>query len=207
MDGSLDWDETQLKGDAAHSRRLAMMFQRDTVYPWRTVEKNIQFGMESTKMSAPDKRAWTDQLLGMANLKAFAKAYPKALSGGMRRRVGLMMALAVRPKVLLLDEPFSALDEPTRVELAGEVLKLAYQQGVSVILVTHDLGEALSVADRVIVFSNRPAKVQRIVEVPFGHDRDVIAVRETPEYAELYQELWHELWGAIREGREQEKVA
>jgi ABC-type nitrate/sulfonate/bicarbonate transport system ATPase subunit len=118
----------------------------------------------------------------------------------MRRRVGLLTSLAVKPSVLLLDEPFSALDEPTRVELASDVIKLSYQYRVSVVLVTHDLGEAISVADRIIVMSNRPARVQRVVEVGFGHDRDVYSLRESGEYADLYRELWHELWEAIRTG-------
>jgi NitT/TauT family transport system ATP-binding protein len=198
--GSISWDENQLHSGPGR-QHLAMVFQRDTVFPWRSVEKNVQFGMECLKLPKAEREEWTTTLLRMANLEQFRKSYPRALSGGMRRRVGLLTSLAVRPSVLLLDEPFSALDEPTRVELASDVVKLSYQYRVSTVLVTHDLGEAISIADRIIVMSNRPARVQRVFDVPFGHDRDVYSLRESPEYAELYRELWHELWKAIRDGK------
>jgi NitT/TauT family transport system ATP-binding protein len=199
--GTISWDEARLGQADRGGRRLSMLFQRDTVLPWRTVEKNIRFGMESMSMPKNEQREWTDTLLKLGNLEDFRKAYPRTLSGGMRRRLGLLMSLAVRPAVLLLDEPFSALDEPTRVELASDVLKLAYTYKVSVLLVTHDLGEAISIADRIVVLTNRPARVQRVFDVGFGHDRDVVALRETPEYADLYGELWHELWTTIRRGQ------
>jgi NitT/TauT family transport system ATP-binding protein len=179
-----------------------MLFQRDTVLPWRTVEKNIQFGMECLKLSKREMADRTGALLELADLSAFAKAYPRTLSGGMRRRVGLLTSLAVRPSVLLLDEPFGALDEPTRVELSADVLRLAYRYGVTVILVTHDLGEAISVADRVIVMSQRPGRVQAMVELDFGHERDVFTVREEARYAEAYGRLWHELRLAVERQRQ-----
>jgi NitT/TauT family transport system ATP-binding protein len=199
--GQITWNEELLRASDRGGQRLAMLFQRDTVFAWRTVEKNVQFGMECLKLPKAEREEWTTTLLRMANLEQFRKSYPRALSGGMRRRVGLLTSLAVRPSVLLLDEPFSALDEPTRVELASDVVKLSYQYRVSTVLVTHDLGEAISIADRIIVMSNRPARVQRVFDVPFGHDRDVYSLRESPEYAELYRELWHELWKAIRDGK------
>lgn len=199
--GSIEWDEQHFDSRAEAGRRLAMVFQRDTVFPWRTVVKNVQFGMECLHLAGDEKREWTETLLRMGNLEAFRSVYPRALSGGMRRRLGLLMSLAVRPSVLLLDEPFSALDEPTRVGLLSDVLRLVRETGVSGILVTHDLGEAVSVADRIIVMSPRPARVSRIVPVGFGPDRDVFAVRETEEYGRLYRELWHELWSTSgREG-------
>lgn len=196
--GSISWDEERLQSAGSGRQRLAMLFQRDTVFPWRTVEKNVQFGMECLSLPRAERRERTDALLAMANLSSFRKSYPAALSGGMRRRLGLVMSLAVRPSVLLLDEPFSALDEPTRVELAADVLKLTYEHGASVILVTHDLGEAISIADRIIVMSNRPSTIQRVFDVDFGHGRDVFALRESPEFSQLYGEVWHELWLAIR---------
>lgn len=199
VSGSIEWSDDAAPDSRQPGQRLSMVFQRDTVFPWRTVEKNVQFGMECMDLSKPERDEWTDSLLRIANLEQFRKAYPRALSGGMRRRVGLIMGLAVRPSVLLLDEPFGALDEPTRVELTADVLNLTYNYGVSVVLVTHDLGEAISVADRIIVMSNRPARIRRVVEVGHGHDRDVFKLRESPEFAEQYAQLWHELWSAIRE--------
>jgi NitT/TauT family transport system ATP-binding protein len=198
--GSIIWNEDRLAVQGHLGRRLAMVFQRDTIFPWRTVEKNVRFGMECLGIPIAEQQERTNVLLKIANLEEFAKAHPSSLSGGMRRRVGLLMALAVRPSVLLLDEPFGALDEPTRVDLTADVLKLAYEYGVSVILVTHDLGEAISIADRIYVFSNRPATVNKAFDVNFGHDRDIYTVRETAHYAQLYGELWHLLWATIKGG-------
>jgi NitT/TauT family transport system ATP-binding protein len=196
--GSIVWDEGYFaQPDRSDGTRLGMVFQRDTVFPWRTVERNVVFGMEHLSMSQSERRERTDELLELANLQEFRKAYPLSLSGGMRRRVALLMSLAVKPAVLLLDEPFGALDEPTRVELLDYLLKFAYRNSTSVVLVTHDLGEAISIADRVIVMSSRPCRVQHVVKVPFGHERNVFKIRERPEYAGLYGELWHELWDAI----------
>lgn len=200
--GTIGWDEDQLpSGD--YRQHLAMVFQRDTVFPWRSVEKNIQFGMECLRIPKNERRDWTDRLLEMGGLTAFRKSYPRALSGGMRRRVGLLTALAVRPSILLLDEPFAALDEPTRVELLGDVLKLVYEYKVSVILVTHDLAEAISIADRIFVLSNRPATVESVFQVGFGHSRDIVSLRETPQYADIYSRLWRKLWSVIRDGNQQ----
>jgi NitT/TauT family transport system ATP-binding protein len=197
--GRILWDNAILEDKRDLARRhLAMVFQRDTVFPWRSVEKNVQFGMESLSLSRTDKRAWTESLLRMARLEDFRDSYPRALSGGMRRRLALLMALAVRPAVLLLDEPFAALDEPTRVGLTEDVLRLAYEYNVSVVLVTHDIAEAISLADRVLVLSDRPSTVIHDVPVPFGHDRDVIELRQTPEYQGLYAEIWEQVWATIR---------
>jgi len=198
--GSLKWGINATEARNADRRRLAMVFQRDTVLAWRTVEANVRFGMEFLSISESERQERVEDLLRLGNLLEFRKAHPRQLSGGMRRRLGLLMALAVRPSVLLLDEPFSALDEPTRVGLSSDVLKLAYEYGVTVVLVTHDLGEAISIADRVIVMSSRPATVQHSVEVGFGHDRNVFTLREHPEFGELYAELWRELRKAIGVG-------
>lgn len=197
--GSIGWIDDQAVTRAKDRQRLAMLFQRDTVLPWRTVEKNIHFGMECLSIPKAERASWTDTLLKIGGLEQARDLYPRSLSGGMRRRLGLLMALAVRPELLLLDEPFSALDEPTRVGLSSDVLKLAYEYGVSVILVTHDLGEAISVSDRILVVSKRPATVQMTYKVDFGHDRDVFSLRERPEYAALYSELWHQVWSANRD--------
>ncbi|TNC25187.1 ABC transporter ATP-binding protein [Amycolatopsis alkalitolerans] len=198
--GTLEWSpEITERVRRRGGHLLSMVFQRDTIFPWRTVRKNVQFGMESLKLDPAEKTRRTESLLALGGLAATADSYPRALSGGMRRRLALLMALSVHPEVLLLDEPFAALDEPTRVELTGEVLELARRAEISVLLVTHDLAEAISLSDRVVVMSNRPARIRRVVDVPLGRDRDIIALRETPEYGELYRELWHELWAAIED--------
>jgi NitT/TauT family transport system ATP-binding protein len=198
--GKTLWTDRGHPNERQSNRELAMVFQKDTVLPWRTVEKNIQFGMECAHLSRQERRENTQRLLEMGGLTAFAKAYPRALSGGMRRRLALLMGLSVQPRVLLLDEPFAAVDEPTRIQLLGDVLNLAYTYGISVVLVTHDIAEAISIADRLIILTNRPSCVHRVVPVPFGHDRDILLMRETDEYAHLYRDVWREVWGVIRGG-------
>jgi len=192
--GSIEWTDSAEHRD----RRLAMVFQRDTVFPWRTVNANIQYGMECLGMPKHERRQWTADLLKLGRLEGFGDVYPKSLSGGMRRRVALLMSLAVRPSVLLLDEPFSGLDEPTRVELLADVLKLARELKLSAVMVTHDLGEAITIADRIVVMSQRPTTVRKEVRVDFGSERNVYEIREAAEYAALYSELWHALWASIR---------
>jgi NitT/TauT family transport system ATP-binding protein len=199
-EGTIQWDESSTTG-GTFGRKLSMVFQRDTVFPWRTVQKNLEFGMECAHLPKAERHERVESLLKLGKLEAFSKSYPGALSGGMRRRLALLVGLSVNPEVLLLDEPFSALDEPTRIELHVDVLRLVYQYRVSVLLVTHDLGEAISLSDRVMVMTKRPATTRRVFDIDFGHDRDLLTIRETPRYSELYREIWHELWAEIRADR------
>ena len=133
------------------------------------------------------------RLRDLVGLTEFRRAYPYQLSGGMRRRVAFLSGVAPMPQVILLDEPFSALDEPTRVNIHEEVMRIVAELGMAVVLVTHDLSEAISLSDRVCILTKRPAQVAKIVDIPFGKDRDVRALRETNEYQDIYKTLWHEL--------------
>jgi ABC-type nitrate/sulfonate/bicarbonate transport system ATPase subunit len=171
-----------------------LVFQRDTVLPWRTVEQNISLGLDFLSISKAEKEERISSLLRLVRMEDFRKAYPNQLSGGMRRRVALLTGVAPLPHLLMLDEPFAALDEPTRVGVHEDLLDVIYRLGLAVILVTHDLAEAITLADRVIVTTKRPAAVARVLETKLGRSRDVRKVRETPEYQRLYAETWHELW-------------
>jgi NitT/TauT family transport system ATP-binding protein len=175
-------------------RRLSLVFQRDTVLPWKTVEQNVALGLDYIAISKEEREQRVTDLLRLVRMEDFRKAYPKQLSGGMRRRVALLTGVAPLPTLLMLDEPFAALDEPTRVTVHADLLEIIYRLKLSVILVTHDLGEAISLADRVIILSKRPARVARVIETHLGHNRDLLKIRETPEYQSLYAETWHELW-------------
>jgi ABC-type nitrate/sulfonate/bicarbonate transport system ATPase subunit len=175
-------------------RRLSLVFQRDTVLPWRTVEQNIALGLEYLSIAKDEREERIASLLRMVRMEDFRKAYPNQLSGGMRRRVALLTGVAPLPHLLMLDEPFAALDEPTRVTVHEDLLDVIYRLGLAVILVTHDLAEAITLADRVIVTTKRPARVARVLETNLGRSRDVRKIRETPEYQRLYAETWHELW-------------
>lgn len=204
--GSIEWSvpSEEHEGGAAGSRprraqrptrrRLSLVFQRDTVLPWRTVEQNIALGLEYLSISKAEKEERIASLLKMVRMEDFRKAYPNQLSGGMRRRVALLTGVAPLPHLLMLDEPFAALDEPTRVTVHEDLLDVIYRLGLAVILVTHDLAEAITLADRVIVTTKRPARVARVLETNLGRSRDVRKIRETPEYQRLYAETWHELW-------------
>ncbi len=197
--GSVSWYE-----DDSHrqfGRELALLFQRDTVLPWRTVEQNVAFGPQNLKMPKSEIGPWVDELLGLGGLEAFRKSYPRELSGGMRRRLALLMAIAVRPAVLMLDEPFASVDEPTRVGLHADVLRMVYEFGISVVLVTHDLAEAVSMADRLYVLTGRPSHVGQQLDIPFGHQRDVFSIRTTPEYNDIYREAWSTIWSGSSRDR------
>lgn len=193
--GSITWDQSLLTGpDHVFGRQMALLFQRDTVLPWKKVRKNVAFGMENLKVPRAERERRIDELLKMGGLEEFADVYPRVLSGGMRRRLALLMSMAVEPALLLLDEPFASLDEPTRVGLHADLLQTVYARNSAVILVTHDLAEAVSLADTVHILSPRPAHVSSSHRIPFGHDRDIFMLRATDEYNRIYQELWKLMW-------------
>jgi ABC-type nitrate/sulfonate/bicarbonate transport system ATPase subunit len=133
------------------------------------------------------------ELLEMVGLADFAGYYPKQLSGGMKRRVAMLKAVAPHPELLLLDEPFSALDEPSRVAIHREVYMLVRRLQITAVLVTHDLGEAITLSDRIILLSRAPARVVEEYEIPFPRDRDISGLRTQAEFLELYGRLWNEL--------------
>lgn len=192
--GTVEWAPVNQQALADRSQRLyTMVFQKDTLLPWLRVEANIAWGLRYLKLSADKRKQRVTDLLEMVGLTEFRRAYPNQLSGGMRRRVAFLSGVAPMPQVILLDEPFSALDEPTRVNIHIEVKRIVDQLGMAVILVTHDLGEAISLSDQVCILTQRPARVAQLFTVPFGKDRDVRGLRETEEYQETYRALWHEL--------------
>jgi len=174
---------------------ISMVFQTDTLLPWMTVTQNVSlaFKLGRRGRKATAGRAEITRLLAMVGLADFGDAYPYQLSGGMRRRVAFVTAVAPGPRLLLLDEPFSSLDEPTRVTIHQDVLQIVRNLSMSVILVTHDLAEAITLADRVAILSARPACVVTVHDVPFGRDRNVFELRQRPEYLALYGELWNAL--------------
>ncbi len=174
-------------------RRLSLVFQADTLMPWLSVEKNIAFGLRYVRLTVRERRERIDMLLDLGGLSEFRTAYPRQLSGGMRRRVAFLTGVAPMPQVLLLDEPFSALDEPTRVDIHGAVLNIIRELGITVVLVTHDLAEAISLGDVVHILTMRPSRVAYSKPIPLGRERDVHSLRESEGFHKIYRELWHEL--------------
>ena len=194
ISGTVSWTPTNQEALTNRSQRLyTMVFQKDTLLPWLRVESNIGWGLRYLNLSDAERKERVTQLLDLVGLTEFRRAYPYQLSGGMRRRVAFLAGVAPMPQVILLDEPFSALDEPTRVNIHVEVKRIVAELGMAVILVTHDLGEAITLSDRVCILTKRPAQVAKVFDMPFGKDRDVRALRETDEYQDIYKSLWHEL--------------
>ena len=168
------------------------MLQKDELFPWRTIEKNIFLPLEIKRTDTPEHRERALALAEKYGLKQFLKNYPSSLSGGMRQRAALIRTLAVDPDVLLLDEPFSALDYQTRLSVCDDVYKIIRNEKKTALLITHDISEAISVADKIFVLSKRPAKVvaEHVLEFP---ETEPLKRRENKEFSRWFERLWKEL--------------
>ncbi|HLW49073.1 MAG TPA: ABC transporter ATP-binding protein [bacterium] len=173
---------------AGVDRRVAMVFQSDSLFPWRTVTGNVAFGLEVRRYAAARAAAIVQDLVELVGLAGFERAYPHQLSGGMRQRVNLARALAVDPEVLLMDEPFSSLDMLTRESMQLELQRIWLQRKKTVLFVTHQIEEAVFLADRVLLMSRRPGTVRADVAVPFARPRST-RDRHTPEFHALVDGL------------------
>ncbi|MBD2122485.1 ABC transporter ATP-binding protein [Trichocoleus sp. FACHB-262] len=165
-----------------------MVFQHYSLLPWLTVRENIRLAVDEVlkRVPAREKQQIVNEHLAMVNLTAAADKYPDEISGGMKQRVGIARALAIRPKMLLMDEPFGALDALTRGKLQRQVLDIWENQRQAVMMITHDVDEALYMSDRIVMMTNGPAaKIGEILEVPFPHPRDRAAMRNSREYFDL----------------------
>ncbi len=178
---------------------VGYVFQKDTVFPWRTVERNIALGLEYRSIPAAERAVRVSEAIKLAGLEGFEDAFPATLSGGMRQRVALMRSLIVDPEVLLMDEPFGALDTHTKLSLHAELLSLWEAKHQTVVFVTHDLSEAITLADRIVVMTRRPGRVKLVYDVKLPRPRDVIRLRETAEYLREYGEIWHALGEEFQE--------
>lgn len=172
--------------------RIGYMLQRDHLLEWRTVEQNVLLGLEVQHLLTEDARRRARQLLATYGLRPFLRHKPHQLSGGMRQKVALIRTLAPDPELLLLDEPFSALDYQTRLHIGDEVHGILKQEKRTAILVTHDIGEAVSMADRVFVFSERPCTVRSIVPIELS-DCSPLERRKRPAFQTYFEEIWEEM--------------
>lgn len=179
-------------------RKVGYIFQRDTVFPWRTVEANIGYGLEIAGVPKAQRTARVKRAIEVAGLSGFAHSFPRMLSGGMRQRVALMRTLIMEPEILLMDEPFGALDTHTKLEMHRTLLEIWERERQTVLFVTHDLGEALTLSSRIILLSARPGRLKEDFEVPFPRPRDAVSLRETADFARLYSHIWHSLGEEFR---------
>ncbi len=168
----------------------AMVFQDYALLPWRDVTGNVKFGLEVQGRLSKDADAKIQQYIELVGLKGFESSYPRELSGGMRQRVGLARALVTEPKILLMDEPFAAIDAITREVMQDELLRIVAETKQTCVFITHSVDEAIVLADRIVVLTDRPGKVRGILEVEIPRPRTANTLRHHPQYTELRDELW-----------------
>jgi len=186
--------EVRIKGELVNQPGWdrGMVFQHFNLLPWRTVLGNIEFGLENRKVPRRELRERAMRYLSMVGLDGFEHAYPSQLSGGMQQRVGLARALAIEPEILLMDEPLGSLDAQTREVMQAELMRIWSIEKRTVLFVTHDIEEAIFLADRVIVLSQRPGRVVEIIDVDFPRPRDE-NLRTLPGFTEMRSRIWQTL--------------
>lgn len=185
--------------EARRAREYGIVFQSPTLMEWRTVARNIELPLEIVGMSRPERHARVHTLLDLIRLRDFAARYPAELSAGMQMQVAIARALAYQPKILLMDEPFGALDEITRERLGRELLDVWMRTRVTIVFVTHSVPEAVRLSDRVVVMSPRPGHIQHIVPIDLPRPRTA-ATRDLPRYWELLREVRNAL--GLNEGQD-----
>jgi NitT/TauT family transport system ATP-binding protein len=182
----------EVNGKAAHAARLGreygMVFQAPVLFEWRTVEDNVRLPLELLGVARAERETRARAMLELVELADFARHHPYQLSGGMQQRVAIARALALEPAILLMDEPFGALDEMTRERMNSEVLRIWQQTGTTVVFVTHSIPEAVFLSSRVVVMSPRPGRITRVIDVPLGHPRNE-ETREDPTYFRVVTEV------------------
>lgn len=171
---------------------IGYMFQRDHLFEWRTIWQNIMLGLELNKKITDEQKQYANRLIEKYGLKDFKNKKPRELSGGMRQRVALIRTLVLNPEILLLDEPFSALDFQTRLNVCDDVASIIKNEKKTAILVTHDISEAISMADRVFVLTQRPAKIKEIFDIKLKGDTP-LKRRENEQFSKIFNKVWREL--------------
>lgn len=184
--------------------RIGMVFQDHSTFPWLTVLENVEFGVRMNGMEESDRRQRAKEMLDLVGLSGFEDTYPNELSGGMNQRVAIARTLVMDPDVLLMDEPFGALDEQTRLILGEELLRIWRETGSTILFITHNINEAVQLSDRIAVMSARPGRFNAIVEndIPRPRDDDTMS---TDAFNDLVQQLWGELKEESRRGLEQKE--
>lgn len=186
--------EPKTDGEIYIEGKVGYMLQKDNLLEWRTIYKNVLLGLEIQKELTEENKMYAINLLKKYGLYEFKDKYPTQLSGGMRQRVALIRTLAIRPNILLLDEAFSALDYQTRLMVTEDIYKILKQENITAVMVTHDISEAISMSDRVIVLSQRPATVKSIYEIDFEmENRTPLNCRENPKFSRYFNLMWREL--------------
>ena len=186
--------ENKTSGEIYINGKIGYMLQKDNLLEWRTIYNNVLLGLEIQKNITVENKEYVEELLKKYGLYEFKDKYPTQLSGGMRQRVALIRTLAIRPNILLLDEAFSALDYQTRLMVTEDIYKILKNEKITSLMVTHDISEAISMSDRVVVLTHRPATVKNIYDIDFGmENRTPLNCREKPKFSKYFNLMWKEL--------------
>lgn len=186
--------EPKTEGDIQIDGNTGYMLQKDSLLEWRSIYDNVLFGLEIGHKRTKENEAYVIELLKKYGLYEFKDKYPTQLSGGMRQRAALIRTLAIKPNILLLDEAFSALDYQTRIMVTNDIFQILKNENITAVIVTHDISEAISMSDRVIVLTKRPASIKNIHNIEFEMDnRNPINCRESPKFSKYFDTIWKEL--------------
>lgn len=203
-DGSVSLDGVPVTGP---DRNIGVVFQEDSTLPWRTVRENVQFALQIAGRSKAEQRERAQRAIKLVGLESFEDAYPSMLSGGMRQRVALARTLALEPAVVLMDEPFAALDQQTRIFLGAEIRQIWKRSAQTIMFVTHDISEAVLLSQQVWVMSYRPGRIMDVVDIDLPDERDPSIV-SSPRFNELHNRIWGSLQAESMRGfRQQEGAA
>lgn len=194
ISGMIEPEEGEILFTDGVRPKMGYMLQRDHLLDWRTIYKNTILGLEINKLMTEENLAYVGDLIREYGLSDFKDKKPTELSGGMKQRVALIRTLALKPEILLLDEPFSALDFQTRLIVSKDISNIIRKEHKTAILITHDISEAIRLSDKVIVLSNRPATIKNEMEISLtGLDDSPLSYLETPEYSSYFQQLWEDI--------------
>ncbi len=188
--GAIYVNGEKMEGVSSH---IGYMLQRDNLLDWRTIYSNVLLGLEIRHKLTPDNIHRAIRLLKTYGLYEFKDKYPSQLSGGMRQRAALIRTLAINPDILLLDEAFSALDYQTRLNVTEDVYEILKNEEITTIMVTHDIPESISMGDKVIILSSRPAVIQKTLDIEFGSNRSPLTCRNNPNFGQYFDIIWKEL--------------
>ena len=186
--------EPKTEGEITITGGLGYMLQKDSLLEWRSIYDNVMFGLEIRRKKTKESEEYVIELLKKYGLYEFKDKYPNQLSGGMRQRAALIRTLAINPKILLLDEAFSALDYQTRIMVTDDIFHILKEENITALIVTHDISEAISMSDRIIVLTKRPATIKNIHKIEFEmENRDPLNCRESPKFSKYFDTIWKEL--------------
>lgn len=199
FEGVVSIDGEMLRGPHSH---VGIVFQEESTFPWRTARRNVELPLELAGVAPAERAARARDLIKLVGLEGFEERHPAELSGGMKQRIAIARTLAFQPRILLMDEPFGALDEQTRLLLGDKILEIWREIRQTTLLITHNIAEAVQMSDRVIIMSYRPGRIKRIVDIDLPRPR-TSAVMESSAFGEYVGQIWHELRAEASRGMEE----